>query len=137
MEKNNIIKTTMMAGLSLFATNSTSALPRYIVQNKAIQHISVPVQEPSSTRFNNSERYSLEKLKLNKQKLYSFNSLKFNWNGYEGEVINDEVIKIVEKLITKLEIQPQIFPTGRGSIQIEYYKNEENLIEIEISEFYA
>ncbi|NOX87313.1 MAG: hypothetical protein GXO86_15375 [Chlorobi bacterium] len=55
-----------------------------------------------------------------------------NWNGYLAEPINEKIIKTVENFIPDLEIQPQIFPTGRGTIQIEYYINDKNLAEIEI-----
>jgi hypothetical protein len=88
----------------------------------------------SSTRFNNPERFSLDKLHLNKQKLESFKTLRKNWNGYDGEQIKPEVIDIVEKIISKIEYQPQIFPTGRGSIQLEKYFDENNFYEIEISD---
>jgi len=123
----------MIASLSLFMTDSTCRLPRYIEQNQAVQSISIPIHTPTSTRFNNSDRYSLEKLKLNKRKLSSFMDLQSNWNGYNGKPIDKNVIETVEGIILNLDFQPQIFPTGRGTIQIESYKDDNNLIEIEIS----
>lgn len=87
----------------------------------------------SSTISNRKERHSLELLKLNKLKLKSFLKLEENWNGYDGEFITEELIKKTEKIISSLDYQPQIFPTGRGTIQLEQYKNDENLVEAEVS----
>jgi len=87
----------------------------------------------SSTRFNNSERFSLEQLKNNKRKLESIKKLTSNWNGYEGEQFESSLINMIQDIISELDYQPQIFPTGRGSIQIEKYINDDNLVEIEVS----
>lgn len=87
----------------------------------------------SSTRFNNSQRFSLEQLKQNKKKLNSFKQLPAHWNGYNSIHIDASVIDTVQDIISSLEYQPQIFPTGRGSIQLEKYLDDDNLIEIEIS----
>lgn len=88
---------------------------------------------PSSTRFNNASRYSLEKLRENKKRLRNFKDLQVNWNGYGAEPIPQAVIDKTEEIIVDLDYQPQIFPTGRGTIQIEYFKDDDNLIEAEVS----
>jgi hypothetical protein len=87
----------------------------------------------SSTRPNNPNRFSLDKLKMNKYKLESFKRLTTNWNGYDGQQISPSLIDLTINLITGLDYQPKIFPTGRGSIQIEY-QQAGNYIEIEITE---
>lgn len=87
----------------------------------------------SSTRPNNPNRFSLDKLKMNKYKLESLKRLTTNWNGYSGKPINSSLIDMTIGLLTELDYQPKIFPTGRGSIQIEYQQNE-NYIEIEVTE---
>lgn len=56
-----------------------------------------------------------------------------NWNGYEGENSLKLGLFLKFKIISDLDYQPQIFPTGRGTIQIEKYINDDNLIEIEVS----
>lgn len=134
MDATNIIKNTMMASLGLIATNSTDSV-RYFVPTQVECHTIISLLEtPSSTRFNNSERFSLEQLKLNKRKLESIKQLKANWNSYDGQVINEAIISKVISILPFLDYQPQIFPTGRGTIQIEKYIDEKNLVEIEISE---
>jgi hypothetical protein len=35
-------------------------------------------------------------------------------------------------LLLCLGFRPSVFPTGRGSVQVEYYKNDSSFIEIEV-----
>ncbi|MCH6199594.1 hypothetical protein MMU07_08390 [Aquiflexum sp. LQ15W] len=120
------------AALILIA-DSTSQIPR-IIEEPIIFSYHKPVGSQNSTRFNDSNRYSLEKLKLNKQTLFHLKNLKSNWNGYNSKPINEEVIQITEDIISQLDYQPKLFPTGRGTIQIEFFKDENNLLEIEVFE---
>lgn len=86
----------------------------------------------SSTRLGNSERYSLEGLKMNKLKLSHLSKLEPNWNGYDGLPIDQKVVDQALELLSMLEYQPKIFPTGRGTIQIEYFRDDQNQIEFEL-----
>jgi len=133
MDTTDIIKRTMIISLGLTMTNSTESERFFIPSDLETHSIINTTSLPSSTRFNNSHRFSLEQLKLNKRKLNSLKHLQEDWNGYNGETIEDALISDIENLISTLDYQPQIFPTGRGSIQIEKYLNDENLVEIEIS----
>lgn len=125
----------MVAGLSLVFSDSRNS-ERYIEQGQNIEFTTTikSLTTPTSTRFNSRKRFSIEQLLLNKQKLESFRNLAAGWNGYQGDKINTSVISKVMDLLPDLEFQPQIFPTGRGSIQIEKYVDERNLIEIEVFE---
>ncbi len=134
MDASNLIRNTMIAGLGLIISNSTES-GRYFIPSVIECHTSfTAVETPTSTRFNNSERFSLEQLKINKRKLESLKKLSPNWNGYNGESFDKALISIVEDIISNLDYQPRIFPTGRGTIQIEKHINDNNLIEIEISQ---
>lgn len=44
-----------------------------------------------------------------------------------------EVISRTKELLMMLPEGAKIFPTGRSSVQIEYHKNAENYLELEIS----
>lgn len=122
-----------IAAMSIITANTTGD-PQIIINNSVEPRIGLVFQStPTSTRFNNANRYSLDKLKHNKRVLRNLANLKSNWNRYGGEPIDQEVIDKTEKMLSDLDYQPQIFPTGRGTLQIEYFKNEDNLIEIEIS----
>lgn len=133
MSANSLIKNTMLIGLSVIATNSTPP-GRYFSSSGVVCQLTLPKLEPlTSTRFNNPERFSLEQLKINKRKLESIKKLRPNWNNYDGEAFDESLIGSIERIISDLDYQPQIFPTGRGTIQIEKYIDDKNLIEIEIS----
>lgn len=69
-----------------------------------------------------------QRLEANLIKLEDIKKLEFNWNGYNANPIPEEIIEKVKKVIIKLgnDKQPEIFPTGRETIQIEYeYKKKE------------
>ena len=69
----------------------------------------------------------------NLARLNSFKNLKKGWNGYDAEPLSEKLINRVISIVRILPIQPEIFPTGRESIQLEYH-NGENYLEFEIYE---
>lgn len=134
MDTSNIFKNTMVANPGLIISNSSTAPVKYFGNPEIKFNASFASHEsPSSTRLNNSQRFSLEQLKINKRRLRSFKNFKTNWNGYSGEAFDEALIEKIEDILSDLDYQPQIFPTGRGTIQIEKYIDDDNLIEIEIS----
>lgn len=68
----------------------------------------------------------------NKQKIKKFSQFNKNWDGYNAQIISENVIRKSLKLLTMITFQPQVYPTPRGSIQFEYY-NEDDYLEIEIT----
>jgi len=74
------------------------------------------------------------KRQTNIKKLKSFLNLKDNWNGYGAKPFPKELINRCAALINSmyLSYQPDIFPTGRNSIQFEYEKTNGAYLEIEI-----
>lgn len=74
------------------------------------------------------------KLKENREKLIKFSRFENKWDGYNGVKISTKVIKKVENIIENLVHQVNIFPVGNGSIQLEYYKDENNCLELEVSD---
>jgi hypothetical protein len=135
MGKNNFLQTTVVMGIGLFAVNNPTTPPRIFVHNPiSVESKILKIGDNyNSTRINISNRFSLDRLKMNKMRLQSFAKLDENWNGYSAMVIDKETIDKVEKIISSLDFQPSIFPTGRGSIQIEKFIDDNNLVEIEIS----
>lgn len=135
MVKNNLIHTTVVVGLGLIGVNNATTPQRLVIKNP----ISVESKilrlgdNYSSTRINKANRFSLDRLKMNKMRLQSFIKLEKNWNGYNATAIDKETVLLVENIISSMDFQPNIFPTGRGSIQIEKFVNDDNLVEIEIS----
>ena len=64
--------------------------------------------------------------------LNSFKKLENNWDGYDALAPTKEIINTVCLLINELDIQPEIFPTPDGGIQLEYVIGENRHLNIEI-----
>lgn len=69
----------------------------------------------------------------NNDRLKQIAKLGENWNGYGASPIPNSIIEIVQGLLCVLPIQPEIFPTARPSIQLEYDTADRH-IEFEITE---
>ena len=82
----------------------------------------------SSSGVLDSPVRKLEKL------MESFKDLEYGWNGDSAKPIPDSVIKASQEILVSISSKlPEIYPTGRESIQFEYDKNGKSL-EIEIFE---
>lgn len=75
----------------------------------------------------------VNKLGDNFHKLHSFLNLKNGWNGYDGKSFSKLTINRTLSILKKLNVQPKMFPTGRGTIQLEYHIDDDNLVEMEVS----
>jgi len=79
-----------------------------------------------------SEDYRTTNLKVdNLKRLNIIASMKPDWNGYGADVFDNEIIMKAVKIIKNLHTQPEVFPTGRSTIQIEY-DNKNDYLEFEI-----
>lgn len=70
----------------------------------------------------------------NKQQIKDISSLEDNWNGYGAKQFSNTIISSAEKIIDILTWQPEVFPTGRESIQFEYEKDNGDYLELELFE---
>lgn len=75
---------------------------------------------------------SLPRLEENLERLQQISILAFNWDGEGARSFDKELINTVVNLIEKISLQPQIFPTARDSIQLEYDKTNGDYLEFEI-----
>lgn len=69
----------------------------------------------------------------NLKKLDQIAVLEDGWNGNKAKAFEKQFILTVRSIITALEIQPEIFPTARDSVQFEYEKEDGSYLEIEIN----
>lgn len=83
-----------------------------------------------------SENYQLKKRIRNINSLLSFKKFSSNWNDDNAEPFSENIIQRSFEIINfpTLKFQPDVFPTGRKSIQLEYEKSNGNYLEIEIFE---
>ena len=67
-------------------------------------------------------------IKENLEIINSFFKLKDNWDDFDALAPRADAIQLARKLICRLNIQPEVFPTPDGGVQIEYVgKNKEHL----------
>ena len=60
--------------------------------------------------------------------------LEENWNGYGAKAFSQKLIEKCKGIIYDLEVQPNIFPTGRQSVQFQYELEDRSYLEFEIFE---
>ena len=70
----------------------------------------------------------------NLERLYDIAQLGDNWDGYGNGSISEKVVLTAEKLIRTVPRQPEIYPTGRNSIQLQYELPDTSYLEFEIFE---
>lgn len=70
---------------------------------------------------------------LNSMKLAQIAMLNDNWDGYGAEHIPYDTLHRAQHLIHALHVQPEIFPTASGAIQIEYEKDNGDYLEFQFT----
>ncbi len=68
------------------------------------------------------------------RRLDEIKELPYDWNGYGAAPFSSELIDKCKKIINILLPQPQIYPTGRQSIQFQYELKDKSYLEFEIFE---
>ncbi|MBQ7168567.1 MAG: hypothetical protein IJR63_01525 [Synergistaceae bacterium] len=75
-----------------------------------------------------------DELTSNLERLEDIARLDSDWNGYGAKPFTRTLIAEVRNIIQYLSEQPEIFPTGRESIQLEYHLPDESYLEFEVFE---
>lgn len=75
-----------------------------------------------------------KELEINLSKLDAFGELEPDWDSEDGLPFTQTHVNYIKELLPQLPRQPKIFPTGRGSIQLEYERRNGNYLEFEIYE---
>lgn len=65
------------------------------------------------------------------KKMALFNA---NWNGTGGSAFSQNAIALFETIIGMLDKQPQIAPTGRNSLLMQYELDDKSMLAFEVSE---
>lgn len=66
------------------------------------------------------------------KRLEEISNLSDGWNDSEARSFPSEFLIYVRGILSSLEIDPDIFPTARGSIQLEYNNTSGDYLEFEI-----
>lgn len=67
-------------------------------------------------------------------KLDYIGQLPQDWNGNGAEKFSKDLINKCRRILDSLPIQPEIFPTGRDSVQLEYHQKNGDYLEFEVYE---
>ena len=85
---------------------------------------------PENICLNFIQKYSEEQKTLATE----IAELEENWNGYGAKAFSQKLIEKCKGIIYDLEVQPNIFPTGRQSVQFQYELEDRSYLEFEIFE---
>lgn len=94
----------------------------------------------NKTDYSNSSSYSAnyincnDKLQKNVDLIKDFSKLEDNWDDNGAIKIQNNIINSALSALYLLKIQPDVFPTGRNSIQFEYEKANGDYLEFEFFE---
>jgi hypothetical protein len=113
---------TTIATPSLYSISTT--IPKYY-----------QIQDNSSSLIVDLSFLLEEKQKMrNLEILKGISELEYNWNNNEAEPFSPNLLSYCRNIINEIVHQPDIFPTGRKSIQMEYEKDNGEYLELEIFE---
>lgn len=103
----------------------TSSIGWAIVENRQVR--------PKNHFTKNIVKRYEDPLLKNLQTLRSIKQLPVDWNGKGSVTFSEALIQKVFTIVRELQFQPDIFPTGRNSIQLEFEIGDDYL-EFEIFE---
>ncbi|MGY6521948.1 MAG: hypothetical protein ACXIUD_09485 [Mongoliitalea sp.] len=103
----------------------TSSIGWAIVENRQVR--------PKNYFTKNIVKRHEDPLLKNLQTLRSIKQLPVDWNGKGSVTFSEALIQKVFTIVRELQFQPDIFPTGRNSIQLEFEIGDDYL-EFEIFE---
>lgn len=70
----------------------------------------------------------------NLDKIRKMSLFEDNWNGAGAKAFSEKAIKRFVSVVESLDVQPEIAPTGRNSLYMEYRKKDGSLLSFEIKE---
>lgn len=130
------IFTTSVLALSLMAasvTATTDIIPITNQTNKSKKIVSV-----SGDSYLDGSCLSVMSeipgIKKNLRKLELIADFQDGWDGYNAKKISDNLINNVQNTIFSLIYQPELFPTAKNTIQLEYDGPNNTYLEFEIDE---
>lgn len=128
--------TTAIFSILNVAFSSGSSIPTKNILTEPI--ISVDSLKPSISiqskdgMFACSTSSNYLKITDNIKRLDEIFALPNNWDGYGATSFSKSLIEDVKQLIHTLSVQPDIFPTLRNSIQLEYENDKNEYLEFEL-----
>ena len=133
---STIVQTTVV--ISVMSSTVLPVLPDKGEQTnfieKALSKVDYSEEISAETLGHNSFNSVSKTLSLDK--LDNIQRLKDDWNGYGAKPIPIGVVDLCRNIVMELENQPEILPTARRSVQMEYRLKDRSYLEIEVFEDY-
>lgn len=128
--KDNCLKAKIITGVALFSgatvIYASSANYRNNITAPEYTRYRVVSVEGNQTCMKSSENYNLNMI-INMDKIRHMKNFEKNWDGDDASAFSSEDISLFEKVIEGLTIQPDISPTGRKSLLLEYENGNDYL----------
>lgn len=125
-------------------TKINKQLPFFVIINNKTKTLEPFVHNSIAMDFNETitvnnlqleKEYFLNDLFLNNlKKIDDIARLPNNWNGNGATSFSNQLIDKLRQIVVSVKRQPEIFPTGCNSIQIEYDGSKNSYLEIEIKD---
>ncbi len=80
-----------------------------------------------------SKTYDFKRI-MNLDKIDKMSRFEENWNGNGGLVFSDKALEKFKSIIYTLKYQPEIAPTGRNSLYMEYDFKDNSILAYEVKE---
>ncbi len=77
---------------------------------------------------------NVEAKKTGSNSIESLQELKADWNGNGAKAFKKQLLDKVKLFVDRISYHTHVFPTGRDSVQLEFYKPNKEYLELEISE---
>lgn len=97
-----------------------------------IQYINLDQEKGIEGLYNNKAIDLMKVENINKIKKMAL--FDYDWNGTGGSAFSQNAIALFESIIEMLDKQPQIAPTGRNSLLLQYELDDKSLLAFEVSE---
>ena len=106
-----------------------------MAQTISVDSKTIIIRSESETELSEIIKYVNQRKKIkNLTKLHEYSQLEENWDLEGAKPFAKELINLAWEIILKVGIQPEVFPTMRESIQLEYEKDNGDYLEFEIYE---
>lgn len=115
------------SSINNYNTNSQTNTPRQSIFRRRVLSSTTPLYNQFLLREETKRTANFKKLAV-------IDSLEFNWNNNGAEAFSSSLVNTCYNLIYNIIRQPELFPTGRNSIQIEFEKEDGSYLEFEIFE---
>ncbi|MBQ1843026.1 MAG: hypothetical protein II133_00320 [Lachnospiraceae bacterium] len=76
-------------------------------------------------------RYDAQK-RINLHKISDYSKLDEGWNGYNARKFTDDALRIFRDTINAIDRQPEISPTGRNSLYMQFTFEDNTMVSYEL-----